>query len=80
MSYKPAYMLFLDGEVKAFVGNYDSLADVRYEHSKKIFLLLGGKGCVLHPPPNRTRKEGREKSRLKACSFFIFNADYRWVA
>lgn len=38
MAYKPAYMLFLDGEVKAFVGNYDSLADVRYEHSKLYFL------------------------------------------
>jgi hypothetical protein len=63
MSYKPAYMLFLNREIKAFVGNYDSLADVRYEHSKDYFFCWEEKDAFyIRRLTEQERKEAKRAS------------------
>lgn len=64
MQYKPAYMVVNNGQLEAFVGNYDSLEDVRADYPKHMFV------CWIEKDRFLIRVLSLEE--LKAPPFFIF--------
>ena len=63
MWYKPAYFITNSG-AKGFVGNYDNLADLRYDYPNDLFECWNGDGCLyvrmLTPDEYRRRKYDAE--------------------
>lgn len=47
MQYKPAYLVVNNGRTLAFVGNYDSYQDVKYDFDSNLYEVWTEKDCFM---------------------------------